>query len=81
MLVVRWAVKDRDEHTVVGDALEGLLEQLAPVKVQAVEPWRDAAFYECLCIFMSVLLLHLGEAGDAQVGEVLAVGTAMGALV
>jgi hypothetical protein len=60
-------------HTVVGDAPEGLLEQLSPVQVQAVQPRRVAAFLEGLCVLMRILLLHLGEARSAQIRQVLPV--------
>ena len=62
------------EQTIVGDTLEGLLVQVAPVEVEAVQPRWDTALLEGGGVFVSILLLHGGEAGDAQVGEVLAVG-------
>ncbi len=66
----RW----RGGRTVVGDALEGLLEELAPVQVEAVQPGGDAALLEGRGVLVGVLLLHLGEARDGEVREVLAVG-------
>ncbi len=65
-------------YTVVGYPLEGLLEELAPVEVESMKPWRNSAVDEGLCILVGILLLHRREARDADIGEVLAIlaGTA-----
>jgi hypothetical protein len=46
------------------------------MQIQAVKPRGDAALLESLRVLMGILLLHFDEAGDAEVWEVLAVGTA-----
>lgn len=61
------------KQTIAGYALERLLVELQPVKVEAMKPWGVPPFNECFGVFMGILLLHLSEAGDGQVREVLMV--------
>lgn len=64
-------------HTVGCDALEWVLDQLEPVQVQIVKPWRVAALYELFRVYVSILFLHGREPRYAQVWQKLAVLAAM----
>lgn len=66
--------------TIGCDSFKWLLEQVEPVEVQAMKPWRDAARLKFLGIDVRILLLHGGEPRDAQVREELTILPAMGCL-
>jgi len=62
------------KHTVIGDTLEWLLKQTAPMLVQCIKPWRLVAFVnELVCIFMCILPFHDLETRNAEVRQVLVI--------
>lgn len=67
--------------TVRRDPSVWLLEELSPVQIQGVQPWRVSTLFELFCVNVSILLLHRGEARYAQVWQVLAVLAAVKALL
>ena len=58
--------------TISRDASEGFLEQISPMLVQSIQPWRNVKRLEILGILMRILLAHLGEARDGEVRQMLA---------
>lgn len=59
--------------TVGSDTLEGLLQQVQPMRIQSVQPRGLLQCLKVVSVLVRVLRAHHLEALEAQVGQVLAV--------
>ena len=60
-------------HTIICYTLKRLGEELAPVRVQGMQPRRIVFGLEVVGVLVGILLLHHLEAWHIEVGEVLSV--------